>query len=143
MPRIYPSAEERFKAKFIVASSGCWEAIKRGSQGYGCMDLEGKTIPLHRAAWLILRGPIPVGLCVLHKCDNRPCCNPEHLYLGDKKENRRDFMERHPRAKELVAQGAAAGAAGARTFRASMTPTQEAEFVARRRETQFGKGAAS
>lgn len=44
----------------------------------------------HRAAWTLLRGPIPDGMSVLHRCDNRPCVNPNHLYLGTQLDNMRD-----------------------------------------------------
>lgn len=44
----------------------------------------------HRLAWEAAFGPIPPGLCVLHRCDVRPCVNPEHLFLGTKGDNARD-----------------------------------------------------
>lgn len=40
-----------------------------------------------RIAWTLWRGPIPEGLCVLHRCDNPPCFNPDHLFLGSQAEN--------------------------------------------------------
>lgn len=63
--------------------------------GYGhitCTRL--KIQSTHRMAWRVFKGEIPKGLCVLHKCDNKKCCNPDHLYLGTVKDNTRDALER-------------------------------------------------
>jgi len=46
----------------------------------------------HQIAWVSANGPIPDGLNVLHRCDNPPCCRPEHLFLGTQKDNVRDCM---------------------------------------------------
>lgn len=60
---------------------------------YGRIYFDGKTQLAHRVAKMIeIGGPIPEGLCVLHKCDNPVCCNPSHLWLGTQKENVHDMI---------------------------------------------------
>lgn len=61
--------------------------------GYGRFARYGQRTA-HRVAYFIEHGSIPSGKLVLHSCDNPPCCNPQHLYLGDAKDNSRDRTER-------------------------------------------------
>ena len=66
--------------------------------GYGASSLTGiKERQAHRIAWLLFRGPIPNRTWVLHHCDNPPCVNPEHLYLGGPAQNSLDISERKRR----------------------------------------------
>lgn len=98
-----PVSEEQFMASGIVTladlqsrttidDNGCWNWLRAMyPNGYGIVSFNGKTCGAHRVAWTVARGPIPGGLCVLHRCDNRRCVNPDHLWLGTKGDNARDM----------------------------------------------------
>lgn len=68
------------------------------TRGYGHLRLKvsgrWKTIRAHRYSWELSNGPIPEGLCVLHRCDVRVCVNPKHLFLGTYKDNRQDCIKK-------------------------------------------------
>lgn len=66
-----------------------WTAATK-TKGYGKFGIGSITALSHRVCWELCRGPIPEGLFVLHRCDNPPCCNPEHLFLGTLADNNRD-----------------------------------------------------
>jgi hypothetical protein len=75
----------------------CWPWTKyRNGQGYGMIGVaDHKTERTHRVAWVVARGKIaPETPCVLHRCDNPPCCNPSHLRLGTHGQNMAEMKER-------------------------------------------------
>lgn len=92
------SLQDRFDAKWTPEPfSGChlWTAT-RSQDGYGRILIlaNGKVRNASRVSWLLNRGTIPNGLCVLHRCDTPSCVNPSHLFLGDKSANTRDAIEK-------------------------------------------------
>jgi hypothetical protein len=69
-------------------SCGCIEwPMARTSVGYGCVTIEKRRIYAHRLIFEQKDGPIPEGLLIFHHCDNPPCFNPAHLFLGTKRDN--------------------------------------------------------
>lgn len=80
-------------------NSGCWLWIgATTSWGYGQFKRQraGSIISLgaHRFSWELYRGKIPSGLFVLHRCDNRCCVNPDHLFLGTTQDNTKDCVKK-------------------------------------------------
>jgi hypothetical protein len=75
-------------------SRRCWEWRGSKRNGYGCITVDGKTQAAHRVVYELLVEPIPEGMFVCHKCDNPPCCNPAHLFLGTAKDNCHDMIDK-------------------------------------------------
>lgn len=70
-------------------------------KGYGKLMLDGRSVRAHRVSWLLKHGSWPpAGLCVLHRCDNPPCVNPDHLFLGTHKDNVHDAMRKGRRHQQ-------------------------------------------
>jgi hypothetical protein len=90
-----PTTPEEWKSLLLsrvkITSTGCWEytGAKKGRAGYGGMQYNGKFEGAHRVSYQLYKGSLN-GLWVLHRCDNPPCWNPEHLFLGDCSDNLRD-----------------------------------------------------
>jgi hypothetical protein len=79
----------------------CFEYTgSRDDSGYGLIKFEGKTQRTHRVIWTLINGAIPEGMMVLHKCDNPPCCNPDHLFLGTQDDNMKDMVSKGRQANQ-------------------------------------------
>lgn len=79
----------------IAGPDDCWpwNATRQWS-GYGRFYFNGRLDGSHRVAWILTHGPVHDGLFVLHRCDNPPCCNPNHLLVGSSADNSRDMTIR-------------------------------------------------
>lgn len=105
MPKLIPLTFERIKNNCEVnEKTGCWQWKKcRSANEYG--KIHSGTSPTillstHVAMYQVLNGPVPTGMVVMHTCDNKPCCNPDHLRLGTPQDNIRDAFE-----KSIMPQG--------------------------------------
>lgn len=101
---------ERFDEKYVPEPmSGCWlwtASLCPHSQ-YGQMYNGHRPETAHRIAFRLYRGDVPPGMCVCHKCDNRACVNPDHLFLGTIFDNAHDMARkgRGPRSAKNFPYG--------------------------------------
>ncbi len=88
-------AKDRFWQKVRSDGSGCfvWRAATNPG-GYGLFRFKGGSRLAHRVSWELIHGAIPDGMCVCHRCDNRVCVNPEHLWLGTYFDNVTDMIKK-------------------------------------------------
>lgn len=77
----------------IIGDCLVWTGA-RDTSGYGNFRYLRKTIKANRMSFVLFRDEIPYGLMVLHKCDNPPCVNPDHLFLGTHKDNYDDMVKK-------------------------------------------------
>ncbi len=109
----YKPIEDRFWDRVVMGRPGeCWGwSGCKNSTGlpYARLSLPGRDTgqaQAHRFSWELHNGPIPSGLMVLHSCDNPPCTNPEHLFLGTHADN---MADRNAKGRQARQKGTAHG----------------------------------
>lgn len=121
------SLADRLWSRCIRQENGCLEWTGGTNRaGYGQIGRPGvrqRKMATHRAAWEVTHGPIPEGMNVLHRCDNPPCCDPAHLFLGTLSDNSRDCYAKGRR--RVVREG---GRSGEAHHAAKLTTAQVAEI---------------
>lgn len=104
--------------------SGCWVWTGSFSKctGYGMTFAHGKSVSVHRLSYEHFCGPVPVGQYVCHRCDNRRCVNPDHLFLGSQQDNMDDCQRKNRRGVRGKLEGDWLSAAEVRRIRADTRP---------------------
>lgn len=96
--------------RYVQKTSTCWIWTGgRNKQNYGRIGVSGRMVPAHRVSWELHNGAIPNGLFVCHTCDNPPCVNPTHLWLGTTTDNARDMAAKGRQAFQRDPSRAARG----------------------------------
>jgi hypothetical protein len=97
-----PTAQKILEGQIEDLQTSC-KLWTRGTHrnGYGTVNHCGRNMLVHRVAYMLFKGDIPQGKMVLHSCDNRRCVNPDHLRLGDHKDNMGDMKARGRSARQM------------------------------------------
>lgn len=100
--------DEFFAERYDVnEETGCREWNRHVSQnGYGTVKHKRKAYPAHRFMYQYKHGPVEDGMHICHKCDNRKCVNPDHLFLGTARANMHDMIAK---GRKVVACGERSG----------------------------------
>lgn len=85
---------DRIWQRGVRTATGCFEWTGNNVHGYGRVSIGGTTRMVTHVAWELTYGPIPEGLYVLHHCDNPPCFEPTHLFVGTARDNGQDMSRK-------------------------------------------------
>lgn len=130
-----PTVQEYILSKTIrVGKCLIWKGCAKGR--YGHFQYDNDIGVAHRKVYQIRKGEIPDGKILRHSCDDTRCVEIKHLIPGTKKQNRQDFMKRHPRAMEICLAANKIRTSGLKKWWANMTPIARKKFIKQRRDKQ-------
>lgn len=92
-----PLRDKIERMSFPDPNSGCWlwtGCVTPKGYGYVGPKVSSGSRFAHRISWEAANGPVPDGMFVLHRCDNPPCVNPAHLFLGTARDNTEDMVRK-------------------------------------------------
>lgn len=106
--QLHASLVRRYHENVIKNEDGCWGWGRGENRKFPyptLMSGHSDSVCMHRFSYEIHVGPIPQGMWVLHHCDNHRCTRPDHLYLGDHKQNQRDVRDRGTKLTAVCRRG--------------------------------------
>jgi len=124
---------QRIENSIVKQENGCWEWTKcLDKDGYGdisvTIDKQRHTKKAHRVMYELKHGAIQDGLLACHTCDNRKCCNPDHIFLGTAKDNAQDMIAK---GRNVAPSEAFKDTAGEKNGRSKLTQEDVDEIRAR------------
>lgn len=125
------TVEEYINNRTVRQANGClfWRGAKKNGPGNFAYNNMFTSANACICIYQVRKGPIPLGKILRHTCDDSRCVEIAHLIPGTKKDNRQDFMERHPRAMEICIAAAKIAGKGTKKMWDNFTPEQRAEFI--------------